>query len=467
MYYLAGLAMAALSNPMQTELTIYNGGFALVKEEREITLAAGRQTIAIQDVPKRIEPPSVRFRSLPNPQALDVLEQNYQFDLVSPIAILAKSIGRKVSVYSANLKDQVLSGTLLSAPTEAVPSNGGNRYAGMVIKTDDGRIVLDPVGTVVVDELPEGLITKPTLLWDVQTPAAGNQKVELSYLTQGMNWAADYTLTLNDAAKADLLGWVTLTNASGATFQNARLKLLAGDVNRAPVPPTRMQMDNVETFAAAKSNNFQQESIFEYHLYTLQRPASVRDNETKQVAFMEGLDMGVRKKLIFDSMANFAGYQPSEGEVGTGSVAPQVRVEFANTKANRLGMPLPGGRIKVYQRDASGSVQFLGEDRIDHTPMDETISLAIGRSFDVRADRTRTEFVRLTARSVRESFRIEVRNRKQTGETVNLYERHWGDWRITKNSQPFQKLNANLAEFVVTLAAGETKTVTYTVETRW
>ena len=212
---------------------------------------------------------------------------------------------------------------------------------------------------------------------------------------------------------------------------------------------------------------FAEESLFEYHLYTLQRPATIKNNEIKQLSLLEGKGVKVVKRLIVDSMQTMGQYYPSEGEVGVGNIKPQVRLEFVNSKANQLGMPLPLGNVKMYQRDAAGSVQMLGEDRIEHTPKDEKISLVVGRSFDVVAERKRLNFTRNSARMFTETFEVELRNRKDTAESVVVLERHYGDWRVTSKSMEFEKLDSTTMQFLVPLKAGETKKVTYTVETRW
>ena len=455
--------------PSQTELTIYNQGFGLVKELRQFDLKKGRQTISIEDVAALIEPTSVGFHSLTDLKAFTVLEQNYQFDLINPQAILAKSVGQKIRFIRTigNQKD-VLEGTLLSSPTSVVANPGGgseSTYNGMVIRTDDNRIVLDPTGEVEVKSVPPGLISRPTLMWDIEAEKAGSNSVELSYITQGLSWSADYVVTLNGLDKGDLQGWVTLSNTSGATWENAKLKLLAGDVHVAQPQVDSARVLRFSGGMAKADAGFQEESLFEYHLYTLQRPATVRNKETKQLSLLEGHDIPIHKKLIIDSIAG--SYYPGEGEVGTGTVKPQVRLEFTNDKASGLGMPLPKGKIKVYQRDQSGSVQLLGEDQIDHTPRNEKLSLVIGRSFDIASNRKRTSFTRISDRSVRESFEIEVRNRKETPETVYVLERHYGDWNIQNKNMAFTKLDSNTAQFVVDLKAGEVKKVIYTVDTKW
>jgi hypothetical protein len=463
------LAQAASAN----EITVYNQGFALVKESRQISLRQGRQTVAVEDVASQIETNSVGIKSLTDPDGFSVLEQNYQYDLISPTAILNKAVGKSIRFHRVlpNGAKETLSGTLVSSPTAVVgdaQGGGGMTWNGMVIRTDDGRIVLNPSGEIDVSSIPEGLISKPTLLWEIDATAARSHQIELSYLTRGMAWSADYVLTLDGLGKGDIKGWVTMTNNSGATFTNAKLKLLAGDVARAqpPMPTTRPRGGAMMEMKAADSG-FQQEALFEYHLYTLQRPATIRNREIKQLSLLEATGFPVTKKLIIDAFQGWGIYHPNEGEVGTGNLKPQVRVEFENKQAVGLGMPLPMGTVKVYQRDKSGSVQMLGEDRIEHTPKDEKLSLVVGRSFDVVAERKRLNFRRLSPNSFEETFEIELRNRKEVPETVHVLERHYGDWRVSNNSMEWTKLDANTMQFVVALKAGEVKKVTYTVTKRW
>jgi len=475
--FLPLLAASAIvqSSASSNEVTIYNQGFALVKELRTLNLKAGRQSVAIEDVAALIEPDSVGFHSVTDANAFNVIEQNYQYDLISPVAILNKAVGHKIRFIRVlpNASKEVVSGILLSAPTSVYnPGTGGETnysvqtYNGMVIKTDDGRIILNPTGEVEVDTIPEGLISRPTLLWDIDSRKSGNDSVELSYITQGMSWNATYVLTLADENKADLLGWVTLNNSAGATFKNTKLKLLAGEVNR-PVAYAKAEALGGIRNAAPAAPQFQEQSLFEYHLYTLQRPTTLRDKETKQVSLLEGHNVAYQKKLIVDSLRDIGRYYPSEGEVGTGTISPQVRVEFLNSKENGLGIPLPAGNVKVYSRDNTGSVQMLGEDRINHTPRDERVSLVVGRSFDVVAERKRTDYHRISDRSFSETFEITIRNHKDVPAEVNLIERHYGTWQVSRNSDPFTKLDSDTMQFVVDVPANNKKVITYTVVTSW
>jgi hypothetical protein len=474
MSFISAIALAAsLAGPSNnTEITVYNQGMGLVKETRKVKLAKGRQNVNIEDVAQLIDPTSVGFRCVNNPGSVSVLEQNYQYDLISPMAILNKSVGKRVKfTRSFGTQKESVEGTLISAPTSVVNSGNGSsmEYNGLVIKTDDGRIILSPQGEIEVLQIPDGLISVPSLLWDLNSDKDQEAEMELSYITQGMSWTSNYVLTMDGKGKADLQGWVTLNNQSGLTFKDAKLKLLAGDVNVVNTLEYKARGRTTAAKAMEMSDaaGFKEESLFEYHLYTLQRPASVRNRETKQLSLLEGFNIPVKKMIIFDSMAGFDGYYPEEGEVGTGTLAPMVKIKFVNDEKSGLGMPLPAGKFRLYQRDASGSVQLLGEDMIQHTPRDEKVTLNVGKSFDIRADRKRTNYKRLSNSSFRESFEIEVRNRKKEAETVYLYERHWGDWKVTEKSDAFVKENANTMIFEVKLAAGEVKKVTYTVDTKW
>lgn len=473
-----GMALATAPGPNAVEVTIYNQGFALVKEVRMLDLKAGRQSVAIEDVAQRIEASSVGIRSVSAPGSFEVLEQNYQYDLISPIAILNKAVGQSLvfnRVLPNGTKERI-AGVLLSAPTAIVSTQDRGSYqtyGGMVIRTDDGRILLNPSGEVEVAAIPDGLISKPTLLWDIDAEKGGSNTVELSYLTQGMTWNADYVLNLDGMGRTgDLKGWVTLNNSCGTTYRDAKLKLLAGDVQR--VQPMRGGGVGGGAFAEmrAKDAGFAEEQFADYHLYTLQRPATVRNNEIKQVSLLESTGIPVKKRLVVDAMRNFKGYRPNEGEVGTGPIKPQIRIEFTNDKASKLGMPLPMGKIKVFQRDSAGALQMLGEDQIDHTPKDERLSLVVGHAFDIVAERKRTlfEWIRHTGgniRGARQSFEIEVRNRKETPESVDVLERFWGEYKVTQKNMDFKQLDSETLLFALDLKAGETKKIVFTVENYW
>ncbi len=467
-------AMLTAGAPSAVEVTVYNQGFALVKETRTMDLKAGRQLVEVEDVAERIEPSSVSVKSMSAPGSFTVLEQNYQYDLISVAAILAKAVGKSVTFHRIlpNGAKETIKGVLMSAPTNIVGDEGRMVYNGMVIRTDDGRILLNPSGEISVDSIPDGLISRPTLVWDLESKQAGTNTIELSYLTQGIGWSSDYVLALEkNGTVGDLKGWVSLNNQSGATYRDAKLKLLAGDVQRIQ---DRQADGRGAPMMAARSDSkaFQEEQFSDYHLYTLQRPATIKNNELKQVSLLEAFAVPVTKRLIIDPMRRYTGWRPQQGEVGTGPMKPQIRIEFLNNEASKLGMPLPKGKLKVYQRDSTGSLQLLGEDQIEHTPKNELVSLVVGQAFDVVVERKRTAYTALRnakgeVNGATETFVVEIRNRKATADVVTVIERFWGDFRISGNNLPFEKLDANTLQFLVAVKADEVKRLEFTVETRW
>ncbi len=468
------------SAPVGSEVTIYNQGFALVKEQRELNLKEGNQEVLVEDVAQRIETDSVGIRSLSAPGSFSVIEQNYRFDLINAQEILNRSVGKEIILtrYSANGSKEETRGTLLTAPSAIIDGpNGQTRtYNGLVLRANDGRVLLNPSGEITVSSIPEGMISRPSLVWLLNSGRAGSNKIELSYITQGMSWTANYVLALDGTGRiGDVKGWVTLVNTSGANFKDAKLKLLAGEVFRQPqgggfgggrggmAPAAALKMADA---------GMSQEQFAEYHLYSTARPVTMAANEQKQISLLEGTNVPVTKKLVIDATRGL-GYWRSqeEGVVGSGPIKPLVLIEFKNDKASNMGMPLPAGSIKVFQRDSSGSLQMLGEAGINHTPRDEKISLPVGRSFDIVAERKRMNFEWLGRKrprdGTREVFEIEVRNRKETPETVHLIERSWGEWEIDKTSDKWEKLDSNTFQWVLNLKPGEVRKVTYTLETYW
>lgn len=464
--------------PISVEITVYNANFALVKEVRQFTLQANRQELRVEDVAAQIDPTSVSFRSLTPDSPIEVYEQNYQYDLLSPTSILEKSVGKTIRLHQLLETGQVVTteGVLLSSPTAVVNSGGGGyqTYNGLVLRTTDGRIILNPSGMIEVLEMPRGLISRPTLMWDVAAAKAGLHQVEVAYLTGEISWSAEYVMTLDpNDTKANFNGWVTLNNRSGATYENAKLKLIAGDVRRIMPAPRggfgggapRMEM-------AKAADQFVEEGLFEYHMYTLQRPATVRNKETKQIALLGAEDVAVRKELIFEGQRSvWQGYgntyRPGQGYATDPSVKVNIMVEMINSEKNGLGIPLPKGKVRVYKRDASGSVQMVGEDLIDHTPREEKIRLYVGDAFDIVGERKRTDFKIISPRVVQETFEIRLRNRKRVAETVRVVEHAWAEWSILSETMPHKKSDSNTFEYLVTLQPDKEVVITYTVQTSW
>ncbi len=458
------------------ELTVYNGGYALVKEQRVFNLTVGNQLIKVEDVAAMIEANSVSIRSLSAPGSFTVWEQNYQYDLISTTAILNKAVGKKITLNRVlpNGQMQSIIGTLMSAPSAIVSDENGNQrysYNGMVIKTDDGRILLNPSGEIEVNSIPNELISKPTLVWTVDSKRAGANTVAMTYLTGGMSWKADYVISLDKSGlQGDVKGWVTMNNYSGTTYENAKLKLLAGDVNRVQNSP-RGGLGGIQS-KSMMEDAMQAESFADYHLYTLPRSTTIRDKEIKQLNLLEASAVKFTRRLVVDpAMNTYRGYRPNPGDFNQPDMKPNIFIDFVNDAANQLGIALPKGTVKVFQPDSTGSMQMIGENQIDHTPKDEKLSILVGQAFDVRVTRKRTSFnyirVADSNRGAVESFEVEFRNRKDVPESVELIERYWGEHKITASSVTPVSIDSNTYRYVVKLNANEVKKITFTVETRW
>jgi hypothetical protein len=374
-----------------------------------------------------------------------VLEQNYQYDLVSAEKILQRFIDREVQFIDD--KGTIIRGTLLSA-------QGGS---AVIRSANGGLIMLPGLGKyqITVDELPGGLITRPTLLWKIDAERAGSQNIEMTYQTGGMSWQAEYVAVLKDNdTKLDLNAWVNLTNNSGAAFKNANLKLVAGSVNRVR-PPARNYVYEEGFAMAAKTADSQFESggLFEYHMYTLQRPTDLLQNESKQIALFDASGIPVVKRYRYFG----------EGQRGQGVSEPvSVQVEFMNESANGLGIPMPMGIVRVNQA-SGGSVEFVGEDRINHTPRDEKITLTLGQAFDILGETTMTDQRRITDRVNEMSYKVVLKNRKDTAVTIEVERNLWGNWEVLRSSREYRKLNANKIAFDVPVPPNSEVEVTYTV----
>jgi hypothetical protein len=419
-------------------VTIYNNNSGLVREERVVDLTPGRVSLEFRDVSTDVEPQTVHVKTLDD-AAFTVLEQNYRYDLLTPEKLLEKSVGKKVKIYRYNQetgKDDVLEAEILST-AGGVP----------VVKIGDQITYGVPGGRFAFPEVPANLIAKPSLVWLLDT-SANKAKVEVTYLSGGFNWVADYVLSLGDEAdatavsKADLTGWVTLHNDTGTSFENAKLKLVAGDVqrvrNKTPEEPEDEDDERMEE--AKDKGQFTQEDFFEYHLYGLERPTDLISNEQKQVTLLEGRGLDVRRRLVF--AGNDYYYRGRYGQV----VANQkvaVLLEIENTEKNHMGMPLPKGIIRVYKADKSGAKQFIGEDRIDHTPRDEKVTIKMGESFDVVGDRKQTDYKVLGSCTAETAWEISLRNHKDKPDEVLVREPLSGDWSVVQASMAWEKENAH------------------------
>ncbi len=445
-------------NSQGFSLTIYNKNFAVIREKREITLQAGNNYVCYEDVSATIEPTSISFKSITDPQGVMVREQNYQYDLVNKQTILNKSIEKRIRFRKVNPdgKIEVIEGTLLNAEQ-------------LVIRLDDGKVLLNPSGEIEVEEMPEGLMTRPSLLWKLEVINAQKHITEVSYLANEISWESDYvTVISEDETKADITGWVTLDNKSGTSYKNAQLQLIAGDVRRVKPEPLRENRRAMAMMArSAPEPQFEEESFFEYHLYTLDGNTTVRDKETKQITLLNATDVSVNRKLIFDNSGQWWRLYGRQVYPGQGSNTEKGKInvilEIANTKNNNMGIPLPKGKVKFYKGDKRGNLQFLGEDLLDHTPQNEVVPLYIGDSFDVVGDRKVTEIKKISDRIQEESYEISICNRKKEAITVQIIERFSRHWEVRKSSHQYQKIDAMTIEFPVTIETNDQVNVTYTV----
>jgi hypothetical protein len=436
-------------------VTVYNQNFGVVRDTRRLKLGNGRVELSFKDVSANIQPETVRLHSLTEGARFDVLEQNYRYDLLTPAKLLEKYVGKQISVYRYNQR----TGSEEKKTAEVLSVQGG------VTLRIDGEVTTSFDGRYAFSEVPANLLDKPTLVWLLESDRA-EQRVEVTYLTQNLNWRADYVLKLDAAdSKADLNGWITLDNRSGTSYENAALRLVAGDVNRVQPPGLREETASARDEAAvADRPQFKQEALFEYHLYSLARPTSLLDKETKQVSLLSADAIGVRKKLVFVGQPHY--FRGQYGQLVSNQKL-QVFVELVNSEKNRLGMPLPKGTVRVYKADLSGALQFIGEDAIDHTPRDETVAFKLGDAFDVVGDRVQREWTQLSHCSAESSFEIEIRNHKDVDEQVEISEPAGGDWQMLQNSHPFVKVDAGTFRFDVKVPARKSTKVSYRVRVRY
>ncbi len=447
-------------------------GYAMVKQEQEVSLQRGRSVVRVTDVPALIDPTTVSFESLLDPAGTRVIEQSFEFDLTSTNKLMQKYLDREVSVDQYRGQNvEIVTGTLIGT------------QGGLILRMADGSIrTIQSYSGVRLASLPGGLISKPTLVWDIAADRAGAHKARVGFQTGGITWWADYNLVLSETAascKLDVGAWVTIINQTGATFEDAKLKLVAGDVQRA-APPQRAyapaSMDRMSA-AVAKEAGFAEKSFFEYHLYTLGRPATLRNNATKQLElFPVARGIGCEKTLVYYGQAgqylgNY-GSPMSDRNFGVQSNKKvDVYLRFKNREDNRLGVPLPAGKVRVAKLDsADQSLEFIGEDLIDHTAKNETVQIKLGSAFDVVGERRQVDFkIDTTGKVMEEEIEIKLRNQKDEPVTViakeNLY--RWTTWSIVKKSQNFEKVDARTVHFPVRIAKGGEAVIRYTVKYNW
>ena len=446
---------STINDQKEVAVTIYNSDLALVKDQRKVSLNGGTFDLAFRDVSALMRPETALLRSVSAPGKLAVVEQNFNFDLLTPQKMLEKYVGKTVTAVTTNPK------TGLEKRESAQVLSANN---GIVLKIGN-RIETGFPGRIVYGDVPANLYDRPTLEMRLVNKGAHQQNVELSYLTGGLAWKADYVANLSaDDARLDLSGWVTLTNTSGATYRNAKLQLVAGDVNRVhselrPVPLAAPMMKK----AARAGSAMAEESLLEYHLYTLPHPTTIAENQTKQVALLSATNVPVKKELLLRGSDYY--YRSSYGDLGQ-KMKVGVFVEFENKTSGNLGIPLPKGVIRVYKKDGGGNAQFVGEDRIDHTPKNEKIRLKLGEAFDVTADKKQTGFKKIEGDSkynytFESSYQIVLKNAKKEAVTVTVQEPMPGDWKINSESHPHVKSASNTAVWQIDVPAGGKVTLTY------
>lgn len=451
---------AAAAKTGGVDITVYNSNTALIKDKRTLTLKSGTNEVRFTDVAAQIDPTSVQFNSMTDPSGTRVIEQNYAYDIVGSQKILQKYLDQNIALVTED--GTKYSGKLLSGADD------------VILQSDDGQVTtvkLARVREVKFPQLPGGLITKPTLIWLVNSTRDGNQDTQVTYMTNGINWKANYVALVNkDDSAMNLNGWVTIDNQSGATYEDANLKLVAGDVRRvSPQPAARDGVFAAPTAAAkASEQQFTQQDFFEYHLYSLRRPTTIQNRETKQIEFTNAANVGINKLFVYDGAGQFRFYGYPVIDSGYGrSTETKVAtmLEFKNAEQNQLGVPLPKGTIRVYKSDADGSNQFIGEDNIDHTPKDEMIRLNIGNAFDIVGERSQTKFNKISDKVIEESFQIKLRNHKKEAVEVRAVERlyRWSNWQIMQSTQDYNKLDSQTIEFRVKVPADGEGVVNYTV----
>src|SRR5215469_11023925 len=450
----------SLNDQTDLNVTVYNSNIALVRDVRNLMLPTGTFRLKFMDIAATVNPATVHFRSLTDPDKLGVIEQNYEYDLLEPAKLLHKYVGKEVTLVrtyqeSGTTKHEEIKATLLSDNNGPVWKIGNDIVTGMF-----GEGYRFP-------EVPANLYDRPTLLMSLENSGAAKQKIESSYLAGNLSWNADYVLTVaRDDKAADLDGWVTVVNNSGAAFHNAKLQLVAGELNRIQPPAVMSPLAAREAVAnKAAAPQFQQEAFSEYHLYTLGRKTSVEDKETKQISLLEGSAIPVEKLFVVNGQSYYYRNQQSPGAPLKDPV--MVYYKFKNEEKNGLGIPLPAGNVRVYQKDSKGGILFAGEDRIDHTPKDEELSIHIGNAFDVVAEHKQTDYKHVDTHTWEFEYEVTLRSHKDAPIVVQVNEPIGGDWEMVSSSYKYTKTAAFAAQFNVPVAKDGTAVLKYRVRAKW
>lgn len=435
-------AVSGYAQEENTAVTVYNNNTALIRDRRNIDIAKGTGEVKFSDVASLIEPTSVHFKSLTAPSSVVLLEQNYEYDLVGTARLLEKYIGKEITVTTKQARS--FTGTLLSSSQgDAIIRRG----SGEIEVVEGGAIE-----TISFPTLPEGLIAKPTLVWLLENSKGAQHTVEVSYLTGGLNWHAEYVaVSRGNDTRLDIGGWVSIENNSGATYQNAKLKLIAGEVHMAE--PEKRLSRGVMAEALAAAPQFEEKSFFEYHLYTLPRLTTIKDRQTKQLSLFATTETKSSKIYTYDGSRD--------------NKDVRVNLEFKNSTQDGLGIPLPKGKVRVYKEDVDKSLEFIGEDWIEHTPRDEKVRLFLGNAFDIIGERSMQDRKDLSKRSREETWRIVLRNHKEESVQVTVIEHVYGDWEIRRSSYPYRKVDARTIEFDLPVQADGETTLEYVILYSW
>ncbi len=444
---------STIDDQQAVEVTVYNSNIGLVKDTRKLQLPQGEGELKFMDVASGILPYTVQIQSINSPGGLTVLEQNYGYDLMDSAKLLDKYVGKniKIMTISQDNKKDIVDATLLS-------NNNGPIYK------INNEIYLGYPGYQILPQIPENLIAQPTLTWAYDNKSSSPQTVQVAYLTNNITWQADYIVVVNDDdTSANIDGWVTLDNKSGTTYKNAKLKLVAGQVNRVQNRGVATDELSAPMAGAAGGQQFQEQSFFEYHIYDLQRKTTIKDNQTKQVNLLQADGVSIEKEYLVRGEQNYFYSNTVGGEPM--KVPVNVCLKFKNSKANRMGMPLPSGTIRLYKKDAQNSLEFVGEDSIAHTPKDEDVEIKAGEAFDIVAERQQMDF-KQNNRSYETAWEVTIRNHKDSGVKVGIVEPVNGDWIVLESSVPYKKINATTLRFDVDVAKDQEVKVTYRVRVR-
>jgi hypothetical protein len=462
-----------------TSLTIYNGGFAAVREHVPLDLKSGVNPVTFAGATTTLEPESVILRDPSGQHSVQILEQSYRADTISQGLLLSIYEGKTIEFIvgrTGDGKDITSSGKVIrSGYVPAGSQNAGNQQPVIEV---NGQLRFSLPGEPIFPDLGTDTVLKPRLNWLLQTEQPGAFNAELAYITNGMSWAADYNLVVPEKGNvADIVGWITMHNNSGKTFENARIRLMAGDVNKIQGAGTnrdRIVMKAMEMNAPAAAPAVTEKAFDEFHLYTLEHATTLHEEETKQVEFVHAMNVTSQRVYVYDGMegffypGNFVADSPGYGTQMNKKV--WVMQEFKNSKENGMGIALPKGRVRFYHRDSDGSLQFIGENQIDHTPKDETVRLYTGNSFDVVGERKQTDFhVDRAGHQADETFEVKVRNHKKESVTVRVVEHlyRWSNWKVINASDAEKKTDSQTVEFRVNVAPDQEKIVKYTVHYSW